>query len=109
VTIPPGVKDIPRKVSDLVREMVPRLRQQLTAEEAALGLHLRGNAALLEALKALLRARIELRGTLPVPTEALTCKVMMERDRELQWIIARLEYIHASPVTQLEDDRERPA
>jgi hypothetical protein len=110
MTIPPGIKSIPRKVSDMVREMVPRFRQALSEEEAALGLHLRGNAALLEALTNLLRTRIEGRAQIPAPTDLLVCKAMIERDREIQWIISRLEYIHASPVAELEQsDREQPA
>ena len=109
MTIPPGLKNAAGKVSDMVREMIPRFRHHLTDEEAALGLHLRGNAPLLEALRGLIHARIEARAQLPAPSEPLVCKSMVDRDRELQWLISRLEYVHASPVNQPEDDRERPA
>lgn len=110
MTIPPGIKDIPRKVSDMVREMIPRFRHHLTEEEAALALHLRGNTVLLEALKALIQTRISGRGSIPVPIDPIVCRGMMERDRELQWLLSRLEYVHTSPVTQPEHDvREQPA
>jgi len=110
VTIPPGLGNAARKVSDMVREMIPRFRHQLTAEEAALGLHLRGNAALLEALKALIKTRIQGRASIPTPIDPVVCRGMMERDRELQWLLSRLEYIHASTVSQLgEEEREQPA
>lgn len=108
MTIPPGFGNAVQKVSDMVREMIPRFRHHLTEEEAALGLHLRGNAALLAALTNLVRTRIQGRGQLPVPIDPVICRGMMERDRELQWLLSRLEYVHASPVTPLEDDREQP-
>ena len=110
MTIPKALHDmLPKKVSDLVREMIPRFRHTLTKEEADLGVYLRGNTALLESLKALIRTRMEGRASLPVPIDPLVCKVMMERDRELQWLLSRLEYIHASPVAELEERREQPA
>ena len=109
MTIPPGLKSAAGKVSDMVREMIPRFRHHLTKEEAALGLYLRGNKPLLEALSALIWTRIQGRGLLPVPTDPVICRGMMERDRELQWLLSILEYVHASPVNPPEDNREQPA
>ena len=99
-----------RKVSDMVREMVATRRPDLTAEEEALAVHLRGNVALYSALMALIQTRIGGRANLPEPSDPLVAKSMLARDRELQWLLKVLEHVHLSPVSQSADrDGEQPA
>lgn len=111
MTVPRGVQSAARRVSDMVRDMVPHFRQRLTRDEQRLGIYLRGNMELFEALTGLVQSRIEGRGKLPVPSNPILCKAMMERDRELQWLLSRLEFVYRSPAPQLaeEEEREQPA
>ena len=111
MTIPPGFKAKTQRVTEMVMEMLPKWRHRMTQEEAALGVHLRGNAPLLEALKALIQARITGRASVPVPTDPIACKAILDRDRELQWLLWRLEFVHRSPasVPGHDEDREQPA
>jgi hypothetical protein len=81
----------------MVRDMIPRMRITLSREEAELAVHLRGNDALLVALRNLMLSRIEGRAAVPEPTDPLACKSMVARDRELQWLMGRINYIHRSP------------
>lgn len=111
VTIPRGMQGAARKVSDLVREMVPFMRRSLTADEALVAVYLRGNENLLKGLRAMVQSRIEGRAHLPEPSDPLVCKSMVARDRELQWLMSRLEFIHRSPMSEpvAQDDSEQPA
>jgi hypothetical protein len=110
MTIPRGFTPGRRRLTDVVREMIPHLRNALTPDERALAIHLRGNEALYLALTTLVRSRIEGRAKLPEPTDPLAAKSMVARDRELQWVLARLEFVYRSPVSQpAEDDSEPPA
>lgn len=110
MTIPRGMLAATQKVSDMVRAMVPHLRGRLTPDEAALAVHLRGNERLYEDLTRIIRGRIGGRASLPEPSDPLVCKSMLARDRELQWLLSRLEFIHRSPVaTPADSDGEPPA
>ena len=110
MTIPPGIKAIPQKVSDMVRELIPAWRHGLTQEERRLAVHLRGNIDLYESLRSIIRSRIAGRAAVPEPTDPLICKSMLARDRELQWLLLKLEYIYRSPVNSpAQDDGEPPA
>lgn len=95
------------RVADMVRDMIPRLRVSLSPEEGALGPHLRGNDPLMSALRNLITSRIDGRATVPEPTDPLVCKSMVARDRELQWLLSRLEYVHRSPI-QAQGNGEPP-
>jgi len=110
VTVPRGMGHVARTVADMVREMVPRHRRTLSEEERIVGVHLRGNDALFNGLKSMIESRIGGRAHLPVPSDPLICKSMLERDNELRWLLSRLEAIHSSPVAEpVEDTREQPA
>lgn len=86
-----------RRVSDMVREMFPRFRTALSEEDRDLAVHLRGNERLYNALTAILRSRIQGRDQLPVPSDPLTCKSILERNNELRWMLSKLEYLYRSP------------
>jgi hypothetical protein len=90
--------------------MVPRLRQRMSDDERQVAKHLRGNTDLRDGLKGIIQARIEGRLQLPEPSDPVVCKSMAARDRELQWLLGRLELIYRSPVSEPADlDDEQPA
>ena len=110
MTIPKAVSGAARRVSDLVREMIPQWRQRLTKDEASLAIYLRGNEDMWKALQAIIQSRITGRASVPVPSDPIVCKAMLERDRELQWLLSRLDFVYRSSASQPEpDDREPPA
>ena len=86
------------RVADMVRDMIPRMRITVSKEEAELAPYLRGNDGLLRALHNLILCRIEGRAAVPEPTDPVACKSMVARDRELTWLIGRLDFIYRSPV-----------
>jgi hypothetical protein len=108
VTIPPFVEQAKKKVSDLVRDLGIARRTIVIQEEQRLGPHLRGQAALYDALVALIRTRIDGRAGVPEPSDPMVAKSMIARDRELQWLLSRLESVYRSPVNQPNSD-EPPA
>ena len=95
-----------RRVSDMVREMFPHIRGRMTAEEADLAVHLRGNDRLHAALQSLIRSRISGREALSVPADPLACKVIMERNGELRWLLGKIEQLFRSPVSEQDSDQE---
>jgi hypothetical protein len=112
LTIPPGVQSRIRRVSDVVRDMIPGIRQQqLTSEEASVAIYLRGNENLYNGLKGIVEARIAGRATVAEPSDPVACKSIIARDRELQWLLSRLEHIYSSPLSEaaIDDDSELPA
>jgi len=98
------------KVSDYVRSLFPAMRLGLTEAEQALAVHLRGNERLYNDLTAVLRGRIEGRARVAEPTDPLVCKSMLARDREVQFLLGRLDLLYRSPVNAPtdEDDGEQP-
>ena len=103
-----GIGTATQRVSEMVREMVPKWHYRLTEQEAALGPHLRGNDALLEALSNLIMERILIRGKKDVPSDPVVCKESMARDREVLWILSKLDYVYNSPVSTDVDNSEQP-
>ena len=104
---------VPR-LADFVRKMIPKWRGgALTHDEQELGVHLRGNAPLHEALIGIITSRIRGRANVPVPSDPLMCKSMLERDNELRWLLSRLDFVYRSPVSQdippEQEDGEQPA
>ncbi len=106
LTIPRGVAGPALRVSDMVRNMVPRLRNSLSDPERRVGIHLRGNEDLFHGLRDLIESRIGVRVNLPVPSDPIQCKAFLERDRELLWLLSRLELIFSSPVAQSADNSD---
>ena len=104
----PNLRAVPGRVADMVREMFPLKRGQMPQEEQNLAVHLRGNDLLLKDLTELIRSRIEGRDRLPVPTDPLACKGFMERNNELRWLMAKLEYLYRSPVNPEAEQGEQP-
>ena len=103
------MKEAFKRVADIVREMIPRVRYTISREEADLGVHLRGNTALYNSLLALINARLRGRASVPEPTDPAACKSIVARDRELLWLLGRLEFIFTSPVNSpAEVEREQP-
>lgn len=96
MTVPRGVM----KVADMVREMVPIWRNRFSKEEIDLAPHIRGNEKLFKALVALVDARIGGRAKLPVPSDPLSCRAILERDAELRWLTQRLDSLYRSPVSE---------
>ena len=96
------------RVSDLVRKMVPRFRFRLTTDEQTLGIYLRGNASLLESLTNIINRRIEGRANKPVPNDPNICMAVMTGDKELRWLLGRLEDVYRSPAVTETEDSEQP-
>jgi len=100
---------VPR-LADFVRKMIPKWRTgELSVQEQALAPHLRGNAPLYESLVGLVDSRIRGRASVPVPSDPLMCKAMLERDNELRWLLSRLDTVYRSPVSQPDTDEEPSA
>jgi len=89
----------------MVRGFVPQLRSTMSPEERTVGAYLRGNEHLFNSLVDLIESRIRGRATLPVPSDPLQCKAILDRDSELRWLLSRLEFVYHSPVAQPADDR----
>ena len=99
-----------RSITDMVMGMVPGLRTRPSPVEQDLAVHLRGNENLLSALRDLIDSRIKARAALALPSTPQECQISMTRDRELQWLVGRLEYVYHSPVSQGNDEQgEQPA
>lgn len=110
MTVQERVRTAARTVADSVREMFPHYRDRSTFHERQLGIFLRGNKDLYEALTGIIQSRIEGRANLPEPSDPLQCKSMMARDRECQSILSRLSLIYRSPAPQpAEEGGEPPA
>jgi len=110
MTVPRFAESGMRRVADMVRELVPSLRNRLSKEDEVLALQLRGNAPLYEAIIGIIKARIGGRQMVPEPSDPLVAKSMLARDRELQWLLGKLEFLyHSSPSNLEQDDREQPA
>ncbi|KKN27292.1 hypothetical protein LCGC14_0866070 [marine sediment metagenome] len=108
-TVPPGAMNLPRRVVDIVRDLVPRFRNSLSPVEQRVAIYLRGNENLFEGLKALIELRIQGRANVPEPSDPIQCKSMLARDREIQSFLTRLEFIYKSPIKQpAPDDGEPP-
>lgn len=102
---------MPRTVAEMVRRMVPSLRRTLTPEEHTLSVYLRGNEDMFNSLKGIIESRMKGRAGVPEPSDPVECKSMVARDRELLWLLAKLEFIYRSPIavpTEQIDD-EQPA
>lgn len=98
------------RLSDWVRKTLPQKLMEMSARESALAIHLRGNDALYEVLTGLIEDRISGRANLPEPSDPIACKSMLARDRELQWLLSRIEFIYRSPANNPgSDDGEQPA
>lgn len=107
MTIPKSVIAATQTVVDFVRGMsMQRQQPQLTAEEAALGPHLRGNTALYESLVNLVQSQIAGRARVPEPSDPLQAKSSIARDRECQRVLARLELVYHSPVSTPGDNND---
>lgn len=98
------------KVADYVRSLLPAMRLGLSESEQALAAHLRGNERLYNDLTAVLRGRIEGRARIAEPTDPLVCKSILARDREIQFLLGRLDLLYRSPVNEAteEDEGEQP-
>lgn len=103
MTIPHGVQEVARTVADTVRQMIPRWRHTLSADEQNLAAHLRGNQALYDSLRKIIINRIEGRAKVPEPSNPNDCKSLVARDRELQSLLIHLEFIFRSPVNPAHD------
>jgi len=96
------------RIMRAVQEWLPQVRNQMSRAEVELAPHLRGNEKLLTALTNMINDRIVGRVRVPEPSDPLVCKSMLARDRELQWLLARLEFIYRSPVDTPGSDAEQP-
>ena len=103
-----GMGQATKRVADMVREMIPRFRYSLSPQEKELGVHLRGNEALLNSLVGMIDDRIKGREFAQLPSDPIVCMVHMARDKELRWLLSRLEYIYGSPVASEATDGEQP-
>ena len=108
MTVPRFAQAATQRVSDMVRDLVPFMRNRLSADERRLGVHLRGNTDLFESISGIIQSRMGGRAKLPEPSDPLMCKSMLARDRELQWLLMRLEQVYRSPATQPGDAEGEP-
>jgi len=96
VTVPPAAKKVATTLADMVRGMGLRLRQEMSPEEQRIAVYLRGNEDLYEGFRCLIQSRFEGRAKLPLPSTPQECQISMARDKELQWLLGRLEYVYRS-------------
>jgi hypothetical protein len=108
VTIPRSLASAPQRVSDYVRGRIAALRNPLSTDELNLAAHLRGNELLYTALTRLIESRIRGRAKLPVPSDPLVCKSMLERDNECRWLLSRLDTSYHALVSNPADEGEQP-
>lgn len=99
----------PQRVSDYVRQRITAWRNPLSHDELNLAPHLRGNELLYSALTRLIESRIGGRAKLPVPSDPVTCKSMLDRDNELRWLLSRLDALYHAPVSHPADKGEQPS
>ncbi len=97
------------RVSDTLRRVLPFIRNPLTQNEQQLGVYLRGNIGLHDALVGMIQFRLDTRARVQEPPDPVACKSMVARDRELQWLKSRLDFIFQSPVHEPASDSEPPA
>jgi len=97
-----------RRVVDVVRDMIPFMRNSMSGNERDLAAHLRGNEILFNALINVLRARLEGRANLSVPSDPIKSHSRVVADSELHWLINRLTFIYKSPVMEPTDRRDEP-
>lgn len=100
-----------KSVTDVIRQFArARFAPRMSPIEAALAVHLRGNDALHDALTTYLYARIAGRASVAEPTDPLACKSMVARDREVQAIVAGIDYLFHSPANTAtsEENGEQP-
>jgi len=105
-TIPPKFRMGAQRVSDMVRGMFPRMRGGISPVESDLRVHLRGNEKLFDSLNSLIVSRIEGRARLPLPSDPLQCYGSMARDKELRWLLSRLDEMYHAPVNEQSDEYE---
>lgn len=105
MTEPPvGVRE---RLADVVRGMRNTFvrRKEFTPEERTVAIHLRGNEVLYKALASILESRIEGRAHLPVPSNPQECMASMVRDKELRWVLAKLDSIYRAPLIEEAEDQ----
>ena len=108
MTIPKVLSEGRERLTDFVRQLMPVGVGRMTDRENAVAIHLRGNEKLYQALTSLISSRVEGRARLPEPSDPLVCKSMMARDKELQWLLSRLEFIYTSPASPPADRHGEP-
>lgn len=96
------------KLSEMVREMVPFMKDRRGREEWALAEHMRGNVTLHETLRKIIQARIEGRLLMVEPTNPLDCRALLARQAECKWFLALLERAFSAPVQMPPSEREQP-
>lgn len=97
-----------RRVTDLALELLARKAPAITLSRGEIHLaeHLRGNEPLYQAICGILRERMAGRASVPEPTDPLVAKSMIARDREIQWLLGRLETVYKSPVNSGTDSEQ---
>ena len=106
MTIPSALHAVMPRVADMVRGMFPSFRHSLSPDEQTLAIFLRGNRELFEALVNVIKVRTEGRAKVPLPNNPMECMVSMARDKELRWLLSRLEAIHHSPADSAQDGEQ---
>ena len=96
------------RVMKAVQDWLPQARNRMSKSEMDLAIILRGNDKLMAYLTEMINDRIAGRARVPEPSDPLVCKSMLARDRELQWLLSRLEFIYRSPVGIPGSDAEQP-
>ena len=97
-TIPPAHAIRQRIANWLVNEKPQLILPELSREQGAVADWLRGDTSRLESLLNLFRARIEGRGTLPIPSNPNDAMIRTAMDAEARSIMAELRLLHNAPV-----------
>ena len=93
----------------MVRDMIGRVCHPETEHHEKLRPHLRGNAALFEALSRLITSRIEGRASLRMPSDPLQAYARLAADKEDKWLLGQLDFVYRGPMQQpAEIDSEQP-
>ena len=106
MTIPPALRSVMPRVADMVRGMFPSYKPSLSPDEQTLAIFLRGNRELYDALVSVIKVRTEGRAKVPLPSNPMDCMVSMARDKELRWLLSRLEAILHSPADPAQDGEQ---
>lgn len=109
MTIPPTLRRQIGRVADMVRDAIPFMRNTLSPDEQTLAIFLRGNKELHNAIVNVIKVRIAGRASASVPSNPVDCLASMSRDRELVWLLNRLDAIVHSQADSLTQDGEPPA
>lgn len=94
-------KSLAAQVLDFARAKIGARRAELTSEQAAVANWLRGNVTAINSIRELLNARVEARGSSPIPSDPNAALTDKARDYECRAIMGELVALFNSPMPSL--------